>query len=53
MKCQYLITKISIDEIANLGYTDYVVCLVPPNSDGCPKKKQPCQINARCWRMGS
>lgn len=20
--------------------------------DNCPKKKQPCEINARCWRIG-
>ena len=19
----------------------------------CPKKKQPCEINARCWRLGN
>jgi len=51
MKCPYLDTKIRVEEIVKLGCTDYVLCMIPSDSK-CPKKKQPCQINARCWRLG-
>ena len=29
---------------------DIVICKATIKE--CPKKKQPCEINARCWRLG-
>lgn len=52
MKCEHLI-KIPMPERINLGLDemskDILTCI---GSGKCPKKKQPCEINARCWRIG-
>lgn len=38
--------------VANLANAkDILLCNAVSNQD-CPKKKQPCEINSRCWRLG-
>jgi len=65
MKCQYL-KHIALPiqkskrayEVNNstecvllpLGVVDMVCCAA--GFEPCPKKKQPCEINARCWSLG-
>lgn len=64
MKCQYLITihpstissivcnnSLSSDRVYALTVShDLKMCTA--RVDQCPKKKQKCEINRRCWELG-
>jgi len=64
MKCQYLLTipPYSVTSLIVKDSFSDTVAAIPTSWDikicsaksaeNCPKKKQPCQINARCWRLG-